>query len=300
MRSRTHTRLVTAAALLLLLPPPHIPTPVLPPAPLPRRADGSEAACISWPRLVDAALPYFPESRPFSCLPLVPLPPPPPPRPLADAAAAAVAAAGPLVARRGEVRCADPRFGLFRPPPPFPPVADRPVVVSDTAMPNAVEGLAEPPAPAPAPAPAVAAPRAGEAEAADGAGDTKDGEAGAAVVEAQVDAGDSDACTDRQVVVDPGVLGSAGNSGIGGVDAAAAAPDVVAAMVAVVVETVVGEGGARNSSSPRHKRSKGTLSYCGSCWVENKSVGAARDAHVQGRGQKHEYRCGTRGNAQHI
>lgn len=128
-------------------------------------------------------------------------------------------------------------------------------------MPSAVEGLAEPPAPAPAPAPAVAAPRAGEVEVADGAGETKDGEAGAAFVEAQVEAGDSDACADREVVADPGVLGSAGNSGLGGVDAAAAA-DAVAAPVAAELETVVGEGGARNSSSPRHRRSKGTLSCC--------------------------------------
>lgn len=36
-----------------------------------------------------------------------------------------------------------------------------------------------------------AAPREGETEAAEGAGETKEGEAGAAVVEAQVEAGDS-------------------------------------------------------------------------------------------------------------
>lgn len=259
MRSRTHTRLVAAAP--LLPPPPHIPTPVLPAAALPRRADGSEAACTSCPLLVEAVLPYLPESLPFSCLPALPLPPP---RPLA---------AGPLVARRGELRCADPRFGLFRPPPPFPPAADR-AVARDTGVPNAVaEGLEA----APAAAPAVAAPRAGGADVADGAGDTKEGEAGAAVVEAQVEAGDSEACTDREVVVDPGVLGSADSSALGGVDAAAAAAAVVVA-VAVAAAPAVGEGGAINSSSPRHKRSKGTLS----CWeVSQFCAGAASDE--QGR-----------------
>lgn len=181
MRSRTHTRLVAAEAAALLPPPPlplpHIPTPALPAAPPRRWEVGSEDPCTSCCPLLPAAAAevvvvrtYFPAESllPLSCLPLPP--------------ADTVAAADALVARRGDPRCAEPRLGLFR--PPLLPAATYRVDDDDDAT-----GL---PTRAPPPPP-----RAGDAdaapEAAEGAGDARDGEAGAAVVDGQVEAGDSNA-----------------------------------------------------------------------------------------------------------